>query len=109
VGFLLFAVIPAGIAFWLIVKSNMESKRINKYFLSVFLATFLTILITAIAGKMIFLTKYLTELYPILILMTALGWAEINSQNTRITLATIYIFMSLFFIVVSHTMAIHLV
>ena len=109
IGFVLFAVIPAGIAFWMIIKSNMESKRINKYFLSVFLATFLTILITAITGKMPFLTKYLTELYPILILMTALGWAEINSQNTRITLATIYIFMSLFFIVISHTTAIHLV
>ena len=109
IGFVLFAVIPAGIALWLIIKSNMESKRINKYFLSVFLATFLTILITAITGKMTFLTKYLTELYPILILMTGIGWAEINSQNTRITLATVYIFMSLFFIIISHTTAIHLV
>ena len=109
VGFILFAVIPAGIALWLIIKSNMESKRVNKYLLSVFLAVFLTILITAIADKLVFLTKYLTELYPILILMAALGWAEINSQNTRITLATIYIFMSLFFIIVSHTTAIHLV
>jgi len=109
VGFLLFAIVPASIALWLIIKSNLESKRINKYFLSVFIATFLTILITAIAGKITFLTKYLTELYPILILMTALGWAEINSQNTRITLATIYIFMSLFFIIISHTTSIHLV
>ena len=109
VGFLLFAIVPASIALWLIIKSNLESKRINKYFLAVFIATFLTILITAIAGKITFLTKYLTELYPILILMTALGWAEINSQNTRITLATIYIFMSLFFIIISHTTSIHLV
>ena len=109
VGFLLFAIIPASIALWLIIKSNLEAKRINKYFLSVFIATFLTILIAAIAGKITFLTKYLTELYPILILMTALGWAEINSQNTKITLATIYIFMSLFFIIISHTTSIHLV
>ena len=109
VGFILFALIPAGIALWLIIKSNMDSKRINKYFLCVFLATFLTILITAIAGKLVFITKYLTELYPILILMAGIGWAEVNSQNTRITLATIYIFMSLFFIVVSHLTAIHLV
>lgn len=108
IGFVLFAVVPAGIALWLIIKSNIESKRINKYLLSVFLATFLTILITAIAGKIVFLTKYLTELYPILILMAAVGWAEINSRNTRIMLATVYIFMSLFFIIVSHTSAIRL-
>lgn len=109
IGFVLFALIPATIAFWFIVKSNMESKRVNKYLFCVFLATFLTILITAIAGKLVFLTKYLTELYPILILMAAIGWAEVNSQNTRITLATVYIFMSLFFIVASHVSAIHLV
>ena len=109
IGFVLFALIPAAIAFWFIVKSNMESKRVNKYLFCVFLATFLTILITAIAGKLVFLTKYLTELYPILILMAAIGWAEVNSQNTRITLATVYIFMSLFFIVASHVSAIHLV
>ena len=109
IGFVLFAVIPAVIALWLIVKSNLESKRVNKYLLSVFLATFLTILITAIAGKIIFLTKYLTELYPILILMMAIGWAELNSQNQRIMLATVYIFMSLFFIIISHLTSIHLV
>ena len=109
IGFVLFALIPGGIALWLIIKSNMDSKRINKYLLCVFLATFLTVLMPAIAGKIVFLTKYLTELYPILILMTGIGWAETNSQNTRIMFATIYIFMSLFFIVVSHTSSIHLV
>ena len=109
VGFILFALIPAGIALWLIIKSNMESKRVNKYLFSVFLATFLTILITSIAGKITFLTKYLTEVYPILILMASIGWAETNSQNNRIMLATFYIFMSLFFIFVSHVTAIHLV
>ena len=109
VGFILFALVPAGICLFLIIKSNIDSKRINKYLLSVFLATFLTVLIAAIAGKIIFLTKYLTELYPILILMTALGWVHLYSRNTRIMLATVYIFMTLFFIVVSHTSAIRLV
>ncbi len=109
VGFILFALIPASIALFLIIKSNIDSKRINRYFLAVFTATFLTVLIASIAGKIIFLTKYLTELYPILILMMAIGWAELNSKNLKITLATFYIFMSLFFIVVSHTSAIRLV
>ena len=109
IGFVMFALIPMGICLLMIIKSNIDSKRINKYLLTVFLATFLTILITAIAGKIIFLTKYLTELYPILILMAAIGWAQLNSKSTKITLATIYVFMTLFFIVVSHTSAIRLV
>ena len=108
VGFIMFALIPVLIALVMIIRSNIDSKRINKYFLCVFLATFLTILITSIAGKIVFLTKYLTELYPILILMFAIGWAQLNSKSTKIMLATIYIFMSLFYIVVSHTSAIKL-
>ena len=108
VGFILFALVPSIICLILIIKSNIDSKKINKYFLSVFLATFLTILIASIAGKIIFLTKYLTELYPTLILMTSIGWAALISKNTRVILATVYIFMSLFYIVVSHTSAIKL-
>ncbi len=109
IGFILFAIIPASIALFLIIKSNIDSKRVNKYLLAVFTATFLTVLITSIAGKIIFLTKYLTELYPVLILMMSIGWAELISKNTKIMLATVYIFMSLFFIIVSHTSAIRLV
>lgn len=109
IGFVLFALIPAIVALFLIIKSQIESKRINKYLLAVFLATFLTVLIASIAGKIVFLTKYLTELYPILILFAAIGWAQLNHQSHKIILATIYIFMSLFFIVVSHTSAIRLV
>lgn len=108
IGFILFALVPASICLFLIIKSNIDSKKINHYLLAVFASTFLTILIASIAGKIIFLTKYLTELYPILILMTAIGWAQLFSKNTRVILATIYVFMSLFFIIVSHTSAIRL-
>jgi hypothetical protein len=108
IGFVMFALIPSVICLTLIIKSNIDSKRINKYLLSVFIATFLTILMASIAGKVIFLTKYLTELYPILILMCAIGWAQLYSRDTRITLATIFVFMSLCYIVVSHTSAVKL-
>ena len=108
IGFVLFALLPSILALLMIIKSNIDSKRLSKYLLSVFLATFLTVLIAAIAGKIVFLTKYLTELYPILILMAAVGWAELASHTKKVMIATIWIFMSLFFIVVSHTSAIHL-
>ncbi len=108
IGFIMFAIVPALICLVMIIRSNIDAKRINRYFLSVFVASFLTILIASIAGKIIFLTKYLTELYPILILMASIGWAQLNSKNTKVMLATVYVFMSLFYIIVSHTSAIRL-
>lgn len=101
-GFIFFAIIPSLIALYCIVKSNIEAKRINKYFLAVFSAVFLTVLIVAIASKIVFLTKYLVELYPILILMASIGFNGLNSKNQKITLATIYVFLSLFFMLVSN-------
>lgn len=101
-GFVLFALVPSLICLSLIVKSNIESKKINKYLLTVCVSTFLTIVITTIALKLTFLTKYFVELYPILILMAALGFNELKSLNTRITLGTVYVFMSLFYIITCH-------
>ncbi len=93
-GFILFALLPALIAFVLIVKSNIEAKRISKYLLSIALAVFLTVLISSVAGKISFLTKYIVEIYPIMILMAAVGLMQLNSINLRITLSTIYVFMN---------------
>lgn len=99
--FIIFAIIPASIAGFLIFKSNVESKKINKYFLSVVLAVFLTILTASVVGKIDFLTKYITELYPMMILMMSIGLYEINSSNVRISIITIYTFMNLFYFVIS--------
>ncbi|MBQ7287010.1 MAG: glycosyltransferase family 39 protein [Candidatus Gastranaerophilales bacterium] len=109
IGFIMFALVPAGIALLMIIRSNIDSKRINKYFLSVFFATFLTVLMASIAGKLIFLTKYLIELYPILILMFAIGWAQMNSRNSKIMLATVYIFMTMFYILFARVSAVKLI
>ena len=105
----MFALIPAGIMLFAIIKSNIESRKINKYMLSCVLSTFLTVLIATIAGKLPFLTKYFIELYPILILMASLGLVQLNSRNTRIMLLTIYVFLTLFYIIVSHITSINLV
>ncbi len=109
IGFVMFALIPAGIMLFAIIKSNIESRKINKYMLSCVLSTFLTVLIATIAGKLPFLTKYFIELYPILILMASLGLVQLNSRNTRIMLLTIYVFLTLFYIIVSHITSINLV
>ncbi len=108
-GFIIFALICAGIMVGLIIRAATESKRIDKYLLCTCLSTFLTLLITAIIGKMDFITKYYIELYPALILLSAIGWAKLNSSNTRIMLLTIYVFLTLFYIVVTQISSIKLI
>jgi len=107
-GFVLFAIVPSIIALILIIKANTESKKINKYFLCVFLSSFLTVLIAAIAGKIPFVTKYFIELYPILILMASIGFSRFDLK-AKIILATTYIFMTLFYIITSNLLSITLI
>ena len=41
--------------------------------------------------------------------MAAIGWAQMNSKNSKIMLATIYVFMNLFYIIVSYDSAVRLI
>ena len=77
--------------------------------LTVFAATFLTVLAASLFGKIIFLTKYLIELYPILILLVAVGWSTMKLRGLKISLATIFAVLTLFYIVVSYTSPVRLV
>ena len=99
--FIIFGLVPCLIALFLIVKSNIDTKRINKYLLCVFVSSFLTVVLITIAGKLGFETKHLLELYPVLILLVSSGWVQLQ-KNSKIALATIYVFLTLFYIVVSH-------
>ena len=97
IGFIIFALVPTIICIGLLIKAFQNGRRVNLYLLTVFAATFLTVLIAALFGKIIFLTKYLIELYPILILLVA------------VTLATVFCVLTLFYIVVSYTSPVRLV
>lgn len=108
IGFTLFAVIPTIICLSLAIKAFFNKRKVNWYMLSVFCAVFLTVLIASLFGKIIFLTKYLVELYPILILLTAVGWAGMKIRGFKIALATIFSILTLFYIVVSDVSPIRL-
>ncbi len=109
VGFIIFALVPACICLGLIIKAFQNGRRVNLYLLTVFAATFLTVLIAALFGKIVFLTKYLIELYPVLILLIAVGWSTMELKGFKIVLATAFSVLTLFYIVVSYTSPVRLV
>ncbi len=108
-GFIIFALIPSFICIGLVIKAFDNGRRVNWYLLSVFCAVYLTVLIASLFGKIIFLTKYLIELYPILILLVAVGWAGMKLRGLKIALATIFAVLTLFYIVASNASPVKLV
>ncbi len=107
-GFIIFALVPTVICIAFIIKAFENGRRVNYYLLTLFAATFLTVLVAALFGKIIFLTKYLIELYPILILLVAIGWSTMKLKGLKISLATIFSVLTLFYIVVSYASPVRL-
>lgn len=98
--FIIFALIPSAIAITGIVKSL---KSINKTVIGlfyVFLAYILTLIIAAMSGKLVFVTKYTIEIYPILIAIMAFGLLEFEKKWRQI-LIFLFCFLNLFYILVS--------
>lgn len=109
IAFILFALIPSIICILCILKNFKKPKRGHFYLLGVFLCVFLTSLIAALTGKLVFLTKYSIEVYPVLILLIASGLSSFKSKGVRIALSTVFVVLSLFYTCVSNASAIRLV
>ncbi len=107
-GFFTFALIPTAIGILCFINGALNPKRMQGYLLSVILCTVLTVLIAAMAGKIVFVTKYLIELVPLVVLMTADGFVSFKSKGFRISIATIFVVLNLFYFIVSETSAVRL-
>ncbi len=107
-GFFTFALIPSLIGILCFINGALNPKRMQGYLLSVILCTVLTVLIASMAGKIVFVTKYLIELVPLVILMTADGFISFKSKGFKISIATIFIVLNLFYFIVSETSAVRL-
>lgn len=102
--FIIFGLLPALIAFAGIIKAllSKDSKTLGLFL--VCLAFVVVLVITAISGKLMFITKYSIEIYPILILITGFGLLEF-SKGWRQVLIFSYCFLSLFYILVASNSA----
>ncbi len=82
-------IIPTIIAIACIIKSLIKNKN-NCLLFSSAIASVLILIIAAICGKLVFITKYSIEIYPILIYLACYGLVSINNKKLRNTLVIVY-------------------
>lgn len=96
-GFVIFGILPALIALGGIAKALVSKNSKIKGLFAVSIAFILVLIIAAISGKLMFITKYSIEIYPTLILLMGFGLLEF-CKLWRYILIFFYCFLSMFYI-----------
>ena len=108
-GFIIFSLVPLVIASLFILRGLFSKDKNVKYFVLTSAGVYLTVFAASCFGKIVFLTKYMTEIYPALILLMVLGISSFKNKGIKISAITAYCVLSLFFILVSQYSPVNLV
>ncbi len=92
-----FMILPTLIAVFFICKSLIKNKFNTGLFL-ICTATVLVLTAAALLGKLVFITKYSIEIYPILIYLTCCGIETLNNTKIKNTLIILYSAISIGYI-----------
>ncbi len=103
--FIIFAIIPLLIAILSIGRAIISKNKILNCMLTASALFFAVILVFAIIGKLILITKYTTEIYPILILALSFGFVSFRSKFIRIALIVLFLFLNIFYLFYSNDSA----
>ena len=90
--------IPALIAILGIIKSLINNK-FNIQLFSVALFTTIVLIIASISGKLVFITKYSIEIYPILIYLACYGIQTVNKKWVKNSVIVIYCLLSVWYLI----------
>lgn len=97
--FFAFVLVPFLIAIVGIINSLLKNKNIlNLFYIA--LGYILILVLFALSGKIVFVTKYSIEIYPILILTMGFGLLEFK-KVWRISLIFLFCFLNLFYLLAS--------
>lgn len=97
-GFFMFGIIPTLICLFGIINIFKSKYSIHKRLFISAIIPILILLIVSFAGKMVFLTKYNFEMYPILIFLSMFGLLEIKNSSLKSTLLIIFFILNISFI-----------
>lgn len=94
-----FMIFPTLIAIICIIKALIKNKLNQQLFLLA--ASFISVLVIAsLSGKLVFITKYSIEIYPILIFLACSGLASINNKIIKNILIILYCLISVGYILI---------
>lgn len=101
-GFFVFGLIPTGIAVTGIINAVKSKKLALLPFclLAICVAYISILVIASLNGKMVFVSKYLIEIYPILILLMGYGLLEFKKKIRQI-LIFLFCFLNMFYMFIS--------
>ena len=95
----IYLIFPTIIATLGIFKSLKD--KINKQLLLICISVILTLTFASVLGKLVFITKYSIEIYPILIYLSCIGILSLQNPKIKKSLITIYCLISLGYIFIS--------
>lgn len=99
-GFFIFAIVPSLISVVGMIKGlGLKNYALNGLFY-VAISYVLILIFLAVFGKMMFVTKYSIEVYPILIAVVCIGLLEFKKIWSHV-LVFIYVFLSMFYLLTS--------
>lgn len=98
VKFFVFELIPISIAVFGFYEAIKSKNRLVLGLFGVCFSTLAVLFIAAIFGKLVFITKYSIEIYPILILLLGFGLLQINRERLRKVLIFVFCFLNMFYI-----------
>ncbi len=93
-----FMLVPTFIATVCIIKSLIKNK-LNIELFAIFAGTVLVLVTASLTGKLVFITKYSIEIYPILIFLACSGLTSINNKIIKNSLIIIYCLISVGYII----------
>lgn len=100
-GIILFSLIPLSIGLVGLIKVIFNKDKIINLLLISSALFYLTLIILSFMGKMILMTKYSIEIYPIIILASCYGLGSFKSKYIKNLLLFIFIFINLFYLIYS--------
>ncbi len=100
IGFIIFAIIPALISIiWIIIGIKQEKE--NSLLTIIPIGVIFIMTLAALIGKLVFITKYSIEIYPILLFLSAYGACHISNKVTQNILIILYCLIHMTYITLS--------
>ena len=93
-------IIPTIIAIGGIIKAILKNKD-NALLLATTIASISVLVIASVSGKLVFITKYSIEIYPILIYLACFGISSINNKIIKNSLIILYCILCCGYIVLA--------
>lgn len=98
--FFIFALCPALIATFWIIKAILKNKT-NAFLFLCTIGVIIVMSFAAILGKLVFITKYSIEIYPTLILLAAFGAISFNNKGLRYGVISIFCILQIIYLLYS--------